>query len=262
MKKYWVLFWSFRKIQLMRMFEYRADFFFWMFVSLMWTGFNYFYFGMLFSQGNGIAGWSYDQMLILLSFFTMIDALTWSVYYPNMREYTAQVFNGELSKYLVLPVIPEFLITTQHATNHNIPRFIVGISVLITTAMKLRLSPSIFDIILITITFIASFFFLYSWWFILATCSFWVDKLDNINEVMPQMRSLYQIPVSIFTGITGFVFTFVIPFGLITTLPSEILLGKANYQLITYMLVASTLSVLLAIAFFRVSVKKYTSVGG
>lgn len=262
MKKYWVLFWSFRKIQLMRMFEYRADFFFWMFVSLMWTGFNYFYFGMLFSQGNGIVGWSYDQMLILLSFFTMIDALTWSVYYPSMREYTAQVFNGELSKYLVLPVIPEFLITTQHTTNHNIPRFLVGLTVLVTTSIKLGLTPSLLDIILVVIVFLASFFFLYSWWFILATCTFWVEKLENINEVMPQMRSLYQIPVSIYTGITGFVLTFVIPFGLVTSLPSEILLGRANYQLTAFMILASLLSVGLSVAFFRISVKKYTSVGG
>ena len=246
----------------MKMVEYRGDFFFWTIVSLLWTAFKYFYFGLIFSQGNGVAGWNYDQIMLLISFFTMIDALTWSVFYPNMSEYTKQIFNGELSKYLLIPVNPMYLIMTQKATYHNIPRFLVGLFVLIHTVQKLQLSISLGQVLAVSLIFISGCILIYSCWFILATCSFWVEKLENINEIMPQLRSVYQVPSQVFTGITGFVFTFLLPLGLVTTLPSQVILGTANPHAIIYLFLSSAFFFTVATQFFKLSIKKYTSVGG
>jgi ABC-2 type transport system permease protein len=262
MKKYIKLFFAFRKIQLMKMIEYRSDFFFWMFVSLMWTVFNYFFFGLIFSQGKGIEGWNYNQILLLISFFTMIDALTWSVFWPNMSEFTKEIFNGELSKYLVLPVNSIYLILTQHASYHNVPRFLVGFVVMIHAINQLNLSISITQIVLAIIVFGFGIILLYSCWFILATCSFWVERLQNINDIMPQFNTVYKVPVQVYTGISGIIFSFVIPLGLITTLPSEIILGTENKFFILYFIFASSLFFLISIGFFKISIKKYSSVGG
>lgn len=262
MKKYWEIFWAFRRIQLMKMVEYRSDFWFWMVVSLMWTAFNYFYFGLIFTQGNGVEGWTYDHILLLISFYTMLDAFTWSVFYPNMREYTNQVFNGELSKYLLLPVNSIFLITTQYATYHNVPRFLVGLGILIHTIYKLGITLSLGQILLIITLFLFSILLLYSCWFILATISFWVERLRNINEIMPQFRSVYQVPVQVYTGITGLIFTFILPLGLVTTLPSEVILGTIRFEYIVYFCLVSVIFFILSVSFFKISITKYSSVGG
>lgn len=262
MKKYWKLFLAFRKIQFLKMMEYRSDFWFWMFVSLMWTGFNYFYFGLVFSQGNGIEGWSYDQILLLISFYTMIDAFTWSIFWPNMSHFTTEVFNGEMSKYLVKPVNSIFMILTQYSTYHNIPRFLVGFFVLLHSIQKLGLTISLWKILLATIVFCFGLILIYSCWFILATLSFWVDRLTNINEIMPQFRSIYQVPAKVFTGIPGFIFSFLIPLGLVTTLPSEILIGTGKMINVAYLVFMSLVFFGISVKFFNISIKKYTSVGG
>ena len=262
MKKYWKLFIAFRKIQLMKMVEYRSDFFFWMIVSLMWTTFNYFYFGLVFTQGKGIEGWNYNQIMLLISFYTMIDAFTWSVFWPNMSEFTKEVFNGEMSKYLVKPVNTIYVILTQHITYHNIPRFLVGFFVLLHSIKQLGISVSIWQILLATIIFCFGVLLIYSCWFMLATISFWVERLSNINQIMPQFRSVYQVPVKVFTGLSGFVFSFLIPLGLVTTLPSEVILGKTNYFFITYLIIMSLVFFTISVKFFKKSIKKYSSVGG
>jgi ABC-2 type transport system permease protein len=262
MKKYWQIFWHFRKLQLIKMMEYRGDFFFWAIVSLMWTGFNYFFFGLIFTQGDGVPGWSFDQLMILISFFTMIDALTWSVFYPNMKTYTTQIFDGELSRYLILPIRAEFLILIRESTYHNLFRFFVGLAVLIFFTNKMQLSVGLWEIALVVIIFIAGSILLYSLWFLIATIAFWVERLSNINEIMPGLRSVYQVPVSVFTGITGAVFTYLIPLGLITTLPSEVILGDKNYGLILYLIISAIVAMIMSISFFRLSVRKYSSVGG
>lgn len=262
MKKYWSIFFALRKIQLLRMLEYRADFFFWAFISLMWTGFNYFYFGLIFSKGNGIEGWNYDQIMLLVSFYTMIDAFTWSIFYPNMQAYTKEIFNGELSRYLLLPVNSVYLILSRHATYDNLPRFFVGLFVLIHTINKLNLALSIWQILLSIIVFCFGILLVYSCWFILATIAFWVERLENINEIMPQLRTLYQVPASVFTGIPGFVISFIVPLGLITTLPSEIILGSQNNFFIIFLILSSLAFFAIAVIFFKFSIKKYSSVGG
>ncbi len=262
MKKYWKLFVAFRKIQFLKMLEYRSDFWFWAVVSLMWTAFNYFYFGLLFSQGKGIEGWSYDQIMLLVSFYTMIDAFSWSVFWPNMSEFTKEVFNGEMSKYLVKPVNTIYLILTQRATYHNLPRFFVGFYVLVHSINKLGLSISLWQILLATLVFSFGILLIYSCWFLLATISFWVERLTNINEIMPQFRSVYQVPVKVFTGIPGIIFTFIIPLGLVTTIPSEIILGNINLKLIAYIVIMSLVFFSISVKFFNISIKKYSSVGG
>lgn len=262
MKKYWKLFLAFRKIQFLKMMEYRSDFWFWMCVSLMWTGFNYFYFGLIFSQGNGVEGWSYDQIMLLISFYTMIDAFTWSVFWPNMSQFTKEVFNGEMSKYLVKPVNTVYLVLTQHATYHNVPRFIVGFSVLLYSINKLQLTLSAGQILLATVVFCFGILLIYSCWFLLATVSFWVERLTNINDIMPKFRSVYQVPNQVFTGVPGFIFSFVVPLGLVTTLPSEILLGTANLNFVIYLVFISLVFFGISVQFFNHSIKRYSSVGG
>ncbi len=140
MKKYWQLFWHFRKIDLMRMMEYRTDFLFWLVVSLMWTGFNFFFFSLIFGKSADVAGWSYDELLIVLSLFTILDSVAWSIFYKNMVEYTRSVFNGELSKHLLQPINTIFVLTTQRINYNNVPRFLIGLAVLISTAVKLKIS--------------------------------------------------------------------------------------------------------------------------
>lgn len=261
MKKYWKLFWQFRRIQLMKMIEYRGDFFFWMIVSIMWTAFNYFFYSLIIGNSKTIAGWSYDEVLILLSFFTMIDAFTWSVFYPNMINYTESIYQGSLSALLLLPVNSVFIILTKEANYHNVPRFFIGFTILISTVVRMQIEVTIYQVLLATFVFIISLIFIYSGWFILATLTFWAEKLNNINEVMPGFRSVYQMPARIYTGVTGFIITFVFPLGLVTTLPSEIILKRNNIFDIFYFFIFTCIFAYLTLSFYKFSIKKYSSVG-
>ncbi|MBP7700678.1 ABC-2 family transporter protein [Candidatus Woesebacteria bacterium] len=261
MKKYWKLFWHFRRTQLMKMMEYRGDFFFWMAVSVMWTAFNFFFYTIIIGNSKTISGWTYDEVLVLLSIFTMIDSFTWSVFYPNMINYSESIYQGNLSKLLLSPINSIFMILTQEATYHNVPRFFIGLVVLLKTLNKMNVEIFAVQIFLAIFVFGCAIIFLYSTWFILATLSFWAEKLTNINEIMPGLRAVYQMPAGIYTGITGFIITFIFPLGLVTTLPSEIILGRNSTAQIIYFFFFTILLANLSIMFYKFSIRKYSSVG-
>lgn len=261
LRKHWRLFVQLRKISLMRALEYRMDFFFWSSVSLMWTIFHMFFFALIVQVSGEIGGWSKYELYVLLSVFTLVDAFTWSFFYQNMKLYTRSVFSGEMTQLLTKPVDTQFFLMVFENGLSNLVRILLGTGMLIWSLNKLQYTPSFSQLLLFIITFIASVLFLYFFWFILSTFSFWVDKLDNINEIIPSIRRVWQVPRSVYTGIVSLITTVLLPLGLITTIPSEVLLGKASSWWIVYFLFFVVITVAFSRFFLRYSLQKYVGVG-
>lgn len=262
MQKYWSLFWLFRELALMRMMEYRTDFFFWTAVSLMWTVFNFFFYGMLVQLTGQIGGWTLWEMYILISMFAILDSLTWSLMAQNMWYYTDNIYSGEMSSQLTKPIDFQFLYMTQKNSYNNIPRIIIGVCGVVFSLYKLRIVPTAWQIVLACIGLTSSFLFVYFAWFSISTLAFWVERLNNINEIIPELRSFWQLPRSIYTGSISVLLTFVIPLALLTSVPSEVLLGKKADIFVGYLVLASIIMFIISRVILRISIKKYSSVGG
>lgn len=260
-KKYWQLFWAFRKIHFMRMMEYRGDFYFWSIVSTMWTAFNFFFFTLLFTVTDSIGGWSQMELYAFLSVYMMIDALTWSFFAQNMWDYRRAIYDGSLSNYLLKPVHPIFMILTQRNSYDNLPRLLIGVCVLIWSLSNLHIVPNPANLLLFLLVLILTIIFLYSGWFFFTTWAFWVDRLDNITEIMPAFRTLYEYPRQIYTGITAIMISGVFPIAFVVSLPSEVILNKFSWNNIVFYTTFTIGFAIIANRFFYLSIKKFTSTG-
>jgi ABC-2 type transport system permease protein len=255
---YWQFFWKCRQVHLMRSMEYRTDFLFWGFVSVMWTIFNVFFFSLILNVSDSIAGWSAAEMYILLAIFTIVDAFTWSFFYHNMSQYTQTVFSGELSQVLLKPLDAQFMIMTQSNSYNNIFRLLLGILMLFWAVPQLSTPVTISQLITAGFLLALSLTFIYFLWFCISTLSFWVEKLDNINEVIPTIRRVFQVPADVFTGIASTIVTVILPLGLVTTLPSNAVRGGLNVGTVIYFFIFTFLLILFSRWFFFISIKKFT----
>jgi len=245
----------------MRILEQRADFFFWGAVSIMWSAFNFFFAYLLVNNAGSIAGWDQTEMFVLLSVFTMYDAFIWSWFYFNMRRYTENVFNGELDGFLVKPIDLQFFVSVQHNSYNNVFRLAFGVGMLITSVSKLPYSISILEWLLFVCLFILGFILIYSLWFILATCSFWIDRLNNIGDIIPSLRRLNQFPREVYSGIASFLFTGLFPIVLVTSLPAEVLTHRVSLQWVLYFTFLTFFFLFLSRIFFHFSLKRYSGAG-
>jgi ABC-2 type transport system permease protein len=246
----------------MKMVEYRTDFWFWLIVSLMWTAFNFFFFSLIMNVSQTIAGWSHAEMYVLLSVFTMLDAFTWSIMAQNMWSYTDDIFQGSLSTLMVKPVDLQFVTMWRETSFNNLPRFFIGLVMLFVSLDWAGIQPTWQTLTYFALLVISGFILVYSAWYINCTLAFWTEKLDNINEIVPGLRRVWQVPRSVYSGLSSILLTLVIPLGLVTSIPSEIILGKDSGWLSWYLLIASLASLIISRWFLKISVKKYTSVGG
>jgi ABC-2 type transport system permease protein len=105
------------------------------------------------------------------------------------------------------------------------------------------------------------FLFTYSVWFLIATISFWIERLNNLNDILPSLRRLSQVPRSVYTGISSVAFCLILPVVLVTSVPAEILLGKSSNSWSLYFVLISLFMFWLSRKFFFFSIKKYSSAG-
>lgn len=261
-KKHWQLFWLFRQFSLMKLAAYRGDFWFWSSVSIMWTAFNFFFFSMIINLRGEIAGWNRWELYAILSVYTMLDAVIWGFFNHNMTSFTERIYSGELSVLLVKPVNTQFFILTSENSYNNVPRFFVGLAALVWSLIQLGHQPTLLDWLGFSLAFGAALTLIYSWWFIIACGSFWVERLKNINEIIPSLRRIWQVPKDVYTGLTATVLTLVIPLGLASSVPAELLVGRGSWGWLLYLLGAAALSSFAAGAFFNFSSRRYVSAGG
>jgi ABC-2 type transport system permease protein len=259
--RYWRIFWLFRKLHLMRTLEYRANFGFWGVVSAIWTVFNFFFFSLISGVGNGIGGWTQAEMFVLLSVFTIIDAFTWSFFYHNMSNYTNAIFSGELSNWLLRPIDTQFLLMTNSNNYTNIFRLVMGVVMLGWSLQQTQVQLTPHLVVVGSFLFLLSLLMIYSIWFTCSTGAFYVDRLNNINEVIPSLRRVWQVPRSVYTGLASTVATVIVPLGLASSIPSEVLLGKESGWWIWYFVGVSLGSFFFSRWFFHFSLRRFVGVG-
>lgn len=259
-KKYWQVFWFCRKIAVMKMMEYRTDFLFWALISGMWSLFNLLFYSLIISVNQNIAGWSLNEMYLLLGVFTVADAITWSFIYGCMRMYTEEVFSGEIIFSLLKPIDSQFFLMTRYNSFSNITRLVIGVVVLVAALRLNQAQLSLPQLIGFLVTFVAGLSFFYCLWFMASTLAFWVDKIDNINDAFGGIRSIFQVPYQVYTGIASMILTVFLPLGLIAAVPSEMLLGRGNITLAINLIIAAIIAFLASRWFFFYSIKRFSGV--
>jgi ABC-2 type transport system permease protein len=245
------------------MMEYRSNFAFWAAISVMWTVFNFFMFGTIAKLNNGVAGWTFSEMMVLQAVFTIMDAFVWSWFYPSMSRFTDAVFDGHFIDTLLKPLDPFIVVFLKNGNLTNIPRLILGLAAL---SIWLPQTPNTSAVTPLTFLLFAAvlvlcFLLLFLTWMMLATLSFWVDKLSNINEIIPNFRRLYQIPRHAYESGGSFLFAFIVPLILVVSLPSEVLVNKVSWPLVGYVAAITIVTWWLARKFFFFSLQKFTGTG-
>lgn len=257
MKKYVMIWILMTKISIQRMVEYRADFMLWSAVSLFWTFFSLLFYNILFLQTPTIAGWSKPQMYLLIGVFMIIDSATWGLFWRSIKTYVDSIFDGKLDFVLVQPIDPQFQLSVKYASFTQLPRLCIGIFLAIRYLPQIDLFQVIMFIILMTIVLLI----IYLLWFLTATITFWVEKLENITEIVPSLRMIWNFPSDVYSGPLGTLLTVMLPLALISTTPTRFLLHDYAWNEVITLVVFATILFIITRLFFLYSLKKYSSVG-
>jgi ABC-2 type transport system permease protein len=93
----------------------------------------------------------------------------------------------------------------------------------------------------------------------LGATSIWFVKIYNVTEVLRGLLEAGRFPMAAYPATYRFFFTFVVPVAFLTTIPSEVMLGRTNFG---WTIAAALLAIALLFTsrfFWHFALRFYTS---
>nr|WP_279231087.1 ABC-2 family transporter protein [Thermus altitudinis] len=210
---------------------------------------------LLYQGGYRPGGWSWEEALLVLAAFTLLQGLGSTLLAPNLNKIVEHVQQGTLDFVLLKPLDPQFWLSFRVFSPWGLGDFLLGMGLLVYAGVRLGLGG------LGYLAFAGYWFLgavmLYSLWFLLATTSIWFVKIYNVTEVLRGLLEAGRFPVGAYPALYRVFFTFVVPVAFLTTVPAEVALGRGAVSLWAWGL--AFFLFLLSRAFFRVALRSYTS---
>jgi ABC-2 type transport system permease protein len=109
-----------------------------------------------------------------------------------------------------------------------------------------------------TITLAASVGIVYSFWLFLVTLTFWVVRIDNLEQIVAQAFEAGRYPIDIYPGWLRGGLTYVVPVVFMITVPARALAGRTHGPEVLISVIVAVCAVALTSWFWRFGLKSYT----
>ena len=214
---------------------------------------------IFFQNTNDIAGWRFEQALIIQGIYTVLNGISNTWFNPNLTEIVKHIREGTLDFVLLKPVDSQFFISLKKLAPSGFLEIILGFTLLIYCIKLNQINLNLVFICLSTITLFCSIAILYSLWFLISTTTIWFVKTWNATEVLRSFLYIGRFPLSSFSFSLRIFFSIFIPIAFITTIPSEVFLGISQLWKIFLELFIAAIFILVSRRFWLFALKFYTS---
>lgn len=259
MRRYVRLYIAFARNCFVRELEYRLSFVLRAFGSAAEGVLPVVFLAFVFRQVQAVAGWTVDQMLMLMGTYTLVEGALSTLFGANMAEISRYVNRGELDLVLTKPVSSQFYVSMRLVAWEALPRVILGVTVTAHAFRRLN-TPATAETCLAYLVLLGSGLAIgYSLWLMSVVWVFWTERLSNAGFVFYTFLELGRLPIQAFRGVARMVLTFVLPMAFMTTVPTEALMGIFSFR-------RAAAGALLAVVFlaasswaWRVGLRSYAS---
>lgn len=247
------------KLRLSHMMMYRLSFFGAFFVDGCLFVIQLMVFSAIYSYTPSIGGWSQGEMYIFIGTFSLINALNMVLFFFGTNDIPDKIVSGRLDHYLTKPMNPLLRLTFESINPGSVPLVIlslgiVGYGVSLTGADVTGWQVAGYGLLVVIMTVLW-----YDVGLILRTLPFFVASAGNITRLEELLDLCMKIPGTLFKGAFKVLFYAVLPYGIMSTIPSRYIAGKLGAGELLYGLLITALFTVLALRLWKLGLKHYKS---
>jgi ABC-2 type transport system permease protein len=252
------LLWLHHRLGALNELQYRVNLVFRLLESLIGLGTALLALGVVFSKTDTLAGWRPAELLAVVGVYFLVGGLTQLVVRPSLSRFMEDVRLGTLDFTLTKPVDAQLLVSMRQVEIWKGIDVLLGLVVLAVALVRLGASVGPVQAMAFALALLAGVTIVYSFLLILATCSFWFVRLENILVIFQSMYEAGRWPVGIYPPWLRAVLTFLIPVGFAITVPAEGLVGRLNWPTLLGAVALAVALPLVARWFWTVGVRHYS----
>jgi len=214
---------------------------------------------LFFGHGQKLGGWRWEQALVVLGVYTLLNGFASTLLRPNLGNLVKQVQSGSLDFVLLKPMDSQIWLSLRTLSPWGLPELVLGLVLVVVGTIRSGARPGATALLTGALMLLAGITILYSLWFVLAATSIWFVKIWNATEVLRSLLAAGQFPVSAYPASLRLVFSTVLPVAFLTTVPAEAILGLASGGSVLTGLLIAGLSLLGSRALWQWALRHYTS---
>ena len=207
---------------------------------------------IIYSIKDSIGGYSFKQVLLLWGFAAMTYGIS-RFFFKESFDLTDIINSGKLDNYLVQPKNVLLSCITSSVEVSAIGDMIYGIIMLCLFGFSFK------NLLLFVFCGICGAFVLTSITIIFSSLSFWFGKVETVANTMNSlMTNFATYPEGIFKGFIKIMFYTILPLGLTTYIPVQ-MVSNFKIEYLLFIIVGTFLFVFLAFTIFYKGLRRYSS---
>lgn len=212
---------------------------------------------ILFSKTQIIAGYTLWQMIFFYLTFNLVDTLP-QFFLRDVYRFRSQIVNGYFDHTLLKPMSPLF---KSLFGGSDIFDFFIMIFLIILLYIGVQHIGFVrpIDIILYILLIINAFIIALAFHIFVISVGILTTEVDNAIMLFRDLTQMGRFPVDIYREpLRGFL-TFIIPIGIMMTVPAKVMLGLFNWQIVVISFLIGGGVLFISIRIWRYALKYYSS---
>jgi ABC-2 type transport system permease protein len=214
---------------------------------------------IVFGQVESIHGWSYASALAVLGVYLVVGAVRDLVISPSldrMAGLDGDLWKGTLDFVLLRPINTQFLVSLREWRLLSVFDMLLGFAVIGVAGARIELTAGQFAGFVVAL--LAGLLTLYAVFLLFTSLMFWSPGF-LFTWVFNGIFQMARYPVGIYPGFLRMVLTWVIPIGIMTTVPALAFTGEAPGWLLAAVVVFAVAVFAGASRVFRLALRRYAS---
>ena len=228
--------------------SYRADFIISTIGMICTNIAGFISFWILFRSFPSINGWSYHEMLFLYG-FSLVSLTPVQCFFDNNWSLRINVYNGDFIKYCFRPINLFFYYQSEVFDIKGLGQLAFGLGTLIYSWTKIGLALTPLMVLKMILFLLTSSLIMIALQNAAAATCFWIQNSFYVLDLVLKFKDYAKYPITIFSPVFRFIFTFIMPIAFIAYYPSLVILRPDEVPVLSW------LSPLVGCVFFCLSYK-------
>ncbi len=251
----WMLF----KMKLSRNMAFRFNFFGAFFVDGSLFLVQLLTFSAIYQNAGSIGGFSQGEMTIFIGTFSLINALNMVIFFFGINPIPEKILNGDLDLYLTKPMNPLLRLSFESIDFGSLPLIPLSILIIISGVKTLPVAPNGGQVVLYGLMVIIMTVLWYDIVVLIRTVPFYFPSAKRIDRIEELLALCFKVPGTLFHGAWKVLFYFVVPYGIMATMPAQLLAGALTPLGFAYGIAIVALFTFLALTAWKKGLKRYAS---
>lgn len=239
--------------------QYRFDFLIDGALSLLTTGTALVPLFVVFARQPELEGWTFGEALVVTGWFTLLQGVLEGAINPSLTAVVEHIRKGTLDFVLLKPADAQFLVSTARFLPWRATSILAALLIFTYAFTRIGHAPSLLGMLFACCMLVVAVALLYSLWILTVSAAFYVVKIDNLTFLFGSIFDFARWPSTLFRGVVGFVFTFILPLAVMTTYPAEAMLGRLDLRTFAFSFAGAACFFALSRIVWMHSIARYTS---